>query len=331
MHYILFLLSIIVFSSCSEQDRPTFPINEFPINTQAIVDHKNEISYTNRFALREQGNDYILINMTKTGAILLFNLNKGTVKRIEVPTELSEVDAVSYEIDSCQFVVGDTLYNLNYADTSIDTLLNLPYSAQNFIVHNLYAENLLKYKNLYYVQLGDESGHNRLAQEGLVFFNRDTSFNFISTPTEMRQNYIHYNEMCIDNIGESFYYIYATTPYLHRADLNKNQDTAVALGASGFISFDTTRLTDMRYIYDYTHETTYNVKLLCSDKHIYLIQRIQMNGKARFILFTYNKDLILESKMDIRHTVDPNFIFFSGRKLIFISLIDKKLFAYEVD
>ncbi|HMN26345.1 MAG TPA: hypothetical protein PKE38_17695 [Ignavibacteriaceae bacterium] len=85
----------------------------------------------------------------------------------------------------------------------------------------------------------------------------------------------------------------------------------------------------MKYIYDYTYQTTYNVKLLCSKNNIYLVQRTQIKEQPIFKIYRYTKDLQLISDFTLNHTVDPNFIFFLNEKLIFISLKDKKIYEYQ--
>ncbi|TXH58868.1 MAG: hypothetical protein E6Q89_02825 [Bacteroidia bacterium] len=332
MKYLTILASLLLFISCSENDiNKNYKLKEYQINTKAIIELKNEINYSNRFELKKIGDDRILFNLSKSGNILMFNLEKGTVTKIETNIINKDVDAVKYESDNCQFIYNNILYNFNYQNKSIDSILKVPFTSKEFIIHNLYSENLFKYNSFYYLQYGNENSYNRIADYGLLFFNKDSSFKFIKSPDELKKYYIHYNDMCVDNIDSIFYYTYATTPFLHKVNLITQTDTSTILKDSYFIPFDTTKMTDMRYIYDYTNETTYNVKLLCSKSNIYIIQRYLKNNTTNFKLYQYDKNLNLVSEFIINHTVDPNYIFLENNKLNFISLKDKKIYEYEVD
>lgn len=331
MRFIAILSSIFLLSSCIEKNnKDKLAFKEYSINTNSFIELKKEINYTNRFNFLKIEGDRMLFNLSKSGILLIFNLNKGTVEKIETNITGTEFDAVRYERTNFQFINNNMLYNFNYKNKSIDTIVNVPFKQSEFIIHNLYSENIFKYNPYYYIQYGDENGYNRLSKFGLLFFNKDSSFKLIETPTELKQNYIHYNDMCVDNIDNTLYYTYATTSLIHKINLTTKKDTSTSLN-SQFISFDTTKLNDMKYIYDYTYETTYNVKLLCTRKNVYIIQRFQKNNNTNFKMYKYDKDLNLKSESILSHTVDPNFIFLIDNKLNFISFKDKKIYEYEVD
>jgi len=327
---VLFLA--ILFASCNEYEtNKNSSVREYAINSKSFIELKKEVNYTNRFKLIKIGEERILFNLSKSGTILMFNLEKGTVEKVETNIVNTDFDGVRYESDNCQFVYQNILFNFDYKTKSLDSIVKVPLKKNEFIIHNLYSENVFKYNSYYYLQFGNENGYNRLSEFGLQFFNKDTSFKFIETPNELKHGYIHYNDMCVDNIGDTFYYTYATSPLLHRINLKTKKDTSTTLKNSKFIAFDTTKVKDMKYIYDYTFETTYNVKLLCTNSNVYIIQRFQKKNKPNFKLFQYDQDLKLKSEFIINHTVDPNFIYLVDNKLVFISFKDKKIYEYEVD
>lgn len=331
MKPIAILSSLILFFSCAEKsNNDKLAVKEYSINPNSFIELKKEINYTNRFEFIIVNGQRMLFNLSKTGTILIFNLDKGTVKKIEANIAGTEFDAVRYELNNCQFINQNILYNFNYKSKSLDTIANVPFDKNEFIIHNLYSQNIFKNHPYYYIQYGDENGYNRLSKFGLLFFNKDTNFRFIKTPVELKQNYIHYNDMCVDNIDNTYFYTYATTSLLHKINIATKRDTFSSLN-SKFVLFDTTKLNDMKYIYDYTYATTYNVKLLCSKKNVYVVQRFQKNNNTNFKLYQYDKDLNIKAEFVLRHSVDPNFIFLVGNKLDFISFKDKKIYEYEVD
>ena len=322
-------LLVIFCAACNQEKNKNYSLQEHTIDIKPFIDLKKELDYTNRFALKIVGNERVLLNFSKAKKLLLFYLDKGTFATIPTNFQTTEIDAIKYNIANSDLIINKVLYQFNYANKSLDSIQPLPLSKNEFIIHNLYSENLFKYDDFYFIQLGDETGYNRLAKYGILFFNKDTNFNFVKTPLELQQEYIHYNDMCIDNIDDYFYYTYATTPFIHRANLKTQKDTSVQIPGSIYTHFDTTKLKDMKYIYDYTYQTTYNVKLLCSKNNIYLVQRTQIKEQPIFKVYRYTKDLQLISDFTLNHTVDPNFIFFLNEKLIFISLKDKKIYEYQ--
>jgi hypothetical protein len=315
--------------SCSRQEKESYSINEIYINIKPFIDLKKEIDYTNRFALKNIAGERVLINLSKSKKLLLFYLDKGIVKTIETNLQGKEIDAIKYNAEDCDLIIDKILCKFNYKKKSLDSIQQVPFSVNEFIIHNLYSENLYKYNDLYYLQVGNENSYNRLSTYALLAFNKATSFKFIKTPRGLQKEYIHYNDICVDNIYDNFYYTYATYHQIHQANIKNRRDTSIPIPGSTFISFDTTKFHDMKYIYDYTYQTTYNVKLLASKNSVYLIQRHQKNKNFVFKIYHFNNDLQFISDFTVKHSVDPNFIFFLNEKLIFISLKDKKIYEYQ--
>lgn len=323
------VLILVLLFSCKNNKESNFTILEYSINTDKILEFKKDLDYTNRFGLKIINKKKVLINLSKKKNFLLFNLNDSSVQEVQTKLQDYDIDAVKYDTDNSNVIIKNNLYKFSYLNKTFDSIRNIQLDKNEFIIHNLYCETLFKFKDFYFLQYGDENKYNRLDDKALLFFNKDSSFKEINTPKELKHGYIHYNDICIDAVDNNLYYTYATIPTIYKYDIANKIENSSKIENSNYILFDTTKLTDMKYIYDYSYETTYNIKLLSDNTRVFLIQRYQKDKINYYNLIVFDKDLKLISKSKISHTVDPNFIFLADNKLNFLTIKDKKIYEYN--
>ncbi len=310
-----------------------FKITEKPINTSGIIEYKKNIDYSNRFGYVAIGANQYLTNITKDQHLIMCNLADGKVITHELNVDLpsSRIEATYYDNDALYFIKKKSIFRFNYEKKTTDSLFEIPLSGSEFIIHNMYATALFKYKDKFYVQYGNASMYNRIDTSSVLIFDRLNSEKKFIYPFHFSQYYVHYNDICISRNHDTFYYTFATYPEIYRATKDERYYKSVLFDSVGFLKYDTSRMTDMKYIYDYTMATVYNIKLLAASKYIFLIQRIPHSniGNFKLIVFNHNLDIIYNKK--ITHPIDANFIFLEGEDLVFLSLKEKKSYNYAFE
>jgi hypothetical protein len=321
---------IVCLLACKVKNEQYYIINETSVNTSKLVLFDKELDYQNRFALKIVNDNKVLFNLSKKKQFLLFDLIKGSVDTISTNLNDVQIDAVKYNSTNSVIAIKNNFFWFDYSKKKLELLGEIKMDKDDFIIHNLYSEAMYQNNNFYFLQCGNANTYNRLSENAFLFFNKDTSFKAIPTASETKENYIHYNDICIDFLENDYYYSYATIPKIYKYDAVKGRVESSSIESSGYLNFDTTKLTDVKYIFDYTTATTYNVKLLTVGSKIVLVQRSRKNEEYYYSLFIFDKTLKLLSKSKIEHNVDVNFIFSCDNKLIFLTTKDKKMYEYTI-
>lgn len=327
------LFILIVFSSCiTKNPRITFKVREKKINFRSLISLKNDISYPNRFGLKEIDGNIYLINLSKSNDLIFFNLMDGSARQIHTELNAKVIDAIMYDDTYCEVIINHILYRIDYLSGNLKAIMEVPLKPTEYIIENIYSQTLFNFKKYHYLQYGVDNKFNWIDSFALRMFNKDTSFNFIFTPPVFKKKYIHYSEISVANIKDTFYYTYSTIPVLYRKVFNSQSCSTSPIPGKGYLDFDTTKSTNVLYITDYSKYTTYNIRLFPLGGRIFIVQRSYKKDKD-FIykLIGFDRNLNLLSESIIQHPVDPNFIFVINGKLIFLVTQERKLYEYEID
>jgi hypothetical protein len=330
MKYCIILLLLCSIYGCKQATSVTVHVKETTITTSHLIRYKKEINNLYRFSLKKVNGAYLLYNLSKKGDILVFDLNNGSVRTIPTPFPSPDSYAIKYDYDFCHFVNGNVLYRFDYSTHAVDSLTKLPLTQRDFIISNIYKESLHSFGEYFFVQYGTEGMANNLSEESLLFFNRDTSFRSLRTPKELMGRYIHYTDICIDSLKDDLFYVFATSPQIYKTNFVDGRDSSALVGKEEFIFYDTTRLTDMKYLVDYTFETAYNLALHCIGGYVCVVRRTGKKRGDHKVLYVFTPDLKPALTYTLPHDVDPNFIFSIGERLVFLSSKDKMIYEYEI-
>lgn len=331
MRLLFALALIIIYISCKQPKESIYSIQTSNINSSNLRKLQKKLSYPNGFDLKKINGDYILINLAKDNSVLFFNLNTGNLKRIVLNdlSGLEIVDAVNYDTNSISLISNGIMFYENFANPSKNYSFKIPFNQNEYIIHNVYSPNLKRFENYYYVQYGKDNAYNYVDTNCIVFFNKATSIKKFNYPKDYFTHYIQYTDLCLTHFDNDFFYIPTTGDTIFKVNYYTNAERKIALHQKGYIAFDTTKLRDMKYISDYTEQTTYNIKLLCSDKYLFLIQQYYENKKDKFKLLILDHNLNLIQNLNISHEIQRNFIFSLNNKLVFIDAKTNKLYEYS--
>lgn len=323
-------LIILLISCHNDFKKKDYAVNIFNIKSNDIRKLQKKLSYPNGFELKKINNRYTLINLSKDNKILFFNLNSGSSESFSFRElkDLSTIDAVRYDTNSITIIAGGILFHKDFNDSAEDYFCKTPLGADEYIIHNVYSPNLRKFNDYYFIQYGENNTYNYIDTTCLIFFNCKDFTKKFYYPKNYFTHYIQYTDLCIDNRLNDFFYIPTTGDTLFKANFETNAESKVALHQSGYLLFDTTRLRDMKYISDYTEQTTYNIKLLCSNKYLFLIQQYYNNNAPKFRMFVFNYNLELVESFNIDHNVEKSFIFFLEPYLLFVDIKENRLYEY---
>lgn len=330
------LAAVLLFAcSCKNNKDTLVKVTKDEIRPDKLIANKGSIDYGNRIGLFDRNGKILLLNISKKGTLDIYDLASDEYKSIslqgQIPAE--SVTSVCYGPDTTYLVAGNSLFSISTVTGQTDSLYQLPLSENEFVISNLYNPSLKKNSSVFYIQYGLNDAYNYIDSSVYLFFNKDTQIRKIKYPDSYRHHYVHYTEVASDISNDTLYYIGSTDNHLAGVSLKTGNSILHSLAPEGYLIFDTTRMKDMKYIYDYTYETKYNMRLFVSDKYVFLLQRTpgkKEKEKGIFYLLTFDKKLDLVKSIKIDHPVDPHLVFKMDDKMVFISIKDKKKYSYEI-
>jgi hypothetical protein len=337
---IYIIILVVLGASCSVKNSKRFIFSLENINTDGILSHKKQLNYANRFQLIISGKNQTLVNLSKSNSLQCFDLQTGSYREMQITTLTGqgEPDAIYYGDKSMEMLFEGNMIRYSYETMKTDTMFQIHLSPEEFVIHNMYAPSIQKHQRKYLLQYGNATRYNRVDSYALIAADGKTQERLINYPEEFGRSYIHYNDICTAFYENMAFYCFATIPAVYKKDLISDKKSRTGIENEGFLQYDTTRLNDMKYVYDYTYKTKYNVKLFVTDNYLLLIQKERSTnnnyspGKSprlKYKLTVLDHKLKILESHNISHHVDPNFIFLQNQQLIFLSLSNKKKFVYD--
>lgn len=316
---VILLLCSLLFTAC-EPIPDDIVITEFPIKMDDLKKFNKELDFFKGFKLvYDKGNIHFL-NLTESNQFINLNLTQGTHKAAtcDVPA-YEDVEAINYDLEELTVLTKDSLLRFNLQGEKILTYPS-PIAASDYSSRStIYEESMHRYEDLLYFQLGNSNNEPSYLDENvLFFFNQDTSFKKFTYGPEY-DVYLHYDELCVDEVAGQFFYLSVVTNRLYKKDITGKADKSILLDSTGFLRYDTSKFTDVLYLHKFSIKTKQNLKIVANEDHVFLVQRISTRKEQvyRFKCMVFDHDLNLLSEFFVGEEIEVNSIGICSEGVLF--------------
>lgn len=332
-----FLCTLLFNSSCNKKESNDFISTHIKkINTKDILDclsqNKKEI-ISEEFYFDKQSFMYSIITKSKYYS---FDLTNNTSKSYNLPNNININNAsiIKNKKDYFLFFENNSIIKYDFSKNSIDTLHTKILKNDEFIINTFYRKNLILNEDTLMINYGKKKGISYIDNYSLKLITNKNITSLLKYPDYFHTNYIHYNGLIEVKHKENFFYTYQTSTYISKFNSKTKEYKEVKLNNyEEYPLFDTLKMKDMLYIYNYTYQTSQNQNIFYSnDKIILLVQKPFKNDNEvqwENYLYLYSTDLDFINKFKIKEKINiKNLICINGI-IYYLDVKNNNLLSYE--
>lgn len=289
--YPLLFLIMIIGKSCGGDKTTTYKISEKSYDFQKIKDINKVHSMLNHFSAEYIDKELHLFFFSDSTSLYDFNIyeNVLNVKHLR-NFHVEANDVIGYEQNNLFLMRHNDLLKYNLITDSITMIKENIFDKGEFAIYHLYAPSLKVIEKDLYVNYGkrndiliDEFSVKRISNSGIE--------KILPYPKQYADKYIHYNEVNFVKNNNTYYYTIAGLGYLGRYFNNKSDFKALK-NSEQYKLYDTSKMTDMVYLKNYTEETLHNHRLFYIEGKIINMIKFHKDEKWKFRLDLYNSETL---------------------------------------
>lgn len=303
-------IAAILFAGCNTTDKISFSTQVIKIDFREIAKLDKQSNHSHRASMTISDDDYKYYCVTNDNLLIEFSMKSGPDTLYDFNTSSGSIFGLSRIGRAFVYYNerSNTLLKIDF-DKKSELLLakNVLHKSKYFLPGFYSQTSINKIGNgLYIVPIGDSE--DRFNFSGKYMFTiiessalEDDSHKYlIEYPEEFNDKYIHYSYFCHLFRERNIYYVFPTIDKIFRYNMIDSTYDQSVIPNGKYLDYDTTEMTNMLYLHDYTNKTVYNINIYGLDDYIVVLQRTDKQ-KYCFLIYDYDLNYLGRYKLNGTH------------------------------
>lgn len=330
----LLLSMIIVLSAtfgCIKKSKIFFRLSARTENFSQLKKLNKAIDYTKDISVQSIHDSIFIYFTDKNKQLLKYSLTENRMDTISLKIGCSEEDMTITVVDQIAYYrCGRQMHFIDLKTQNFNTINSCPFENCYFIpcMHDRSISTTFDQSIIY--QVGNSDKFNYI--DSFIFLkNGETAHSkkLGRYPEYFLKKYVHYLSF-IRTVEDSFlFYLNVLDNKIYK--LNHCTDEPIRMSESfgkDIVDYDTSRLTDMMYLKNYSEQVPFNIRLIKLEKYLVLLRLMPHKDDSEYRLLIFNNDLKLLSNTRINHPVNSRLIYNNSKNITFLDPPNNQAYEY---
>lgn len=316
---------------CLKKSKSYFRLKTRTENFSQLKNLTKSIDYSKDISVLSIHDSVFVYFTDKNKKLIKYSLTENRIDTVPLKVDCMEEDMTIMVIDQIVYLRCGTLMHILDLKTQMSKKINsCPFENCYFIpcMHDRSISATFDHSFIY--QVGNSNNFNYI--DSFIFLKYEDAGKFnkiVKYPDYFSKKYVHYLSF-IRTVEDSFlYYLNVLDNKIYKLNHCSNEPIGISeIFGKDIVDYDTSRLTDMMYLKNYSEQVPFNIRLIKLEKYLVLLRLLPHKNNSEYRLLIFNNDLKLLSNTRINHPVNSRLIYSLHNNLTFLDPPNNLAYEY---